>query len=165
MAKASNSPGANERPSSIPDDLHATVAANLRSAKQRYSTGRRAIVEVLAGSGRPVTAPELVMINPALSVSSVYRNLAVLEQVGVVRRLVTHEENARYELAEEFSQHHDHLICEGCGIVTDYLPPPTLEQAMGRALVSIKRSDGFTPRAHHLQILGLCARCARVQSV
>ena len=117
-------------------------------------------MEALAGSGRPVTAPELVTINPALSVSSVYRNLAVLEQVGVVRRLVTHEENARYELAEELSQHHDHLICEGCGIVTDYLPPPTLERAMGRALANIPRSDGFRPRAHHLQILGLCARCA-----
>ena len=161
MAKASNRSRSNERASSVPEDLHPTVAASLRGARQRYSTGRRAIVEVLAGSGRPVTAPELVTMNPALSVSSVYRNLAVLEQVGGVRRLVTHEENARYELAEEFSQHHDHMICEGCGIVTDYLPPPRLELAMGRALASIPRSDGFTPRAHHLQILGLCGRCAR----
>lgn len=146
------------------DDLHAAVSTRLRAARQRYSTGRHTIVDVLAAAGRPVTTPEIVALNEALSVSSVYRNLAVLEQAGVVRRLVTQEENALYELAEEFTQHHDHLICERCGIVADYLPPPTLERAMGRALASIPRSVGFIPSAHHLQILGLCARCARTQS-
>ena len=36
-------------------DVHATATARLRSDGQRYTTGRRAIVDALAGSARPVT--------------------------------------------------------------------------------------------------------------
>ena len=141
-------------------DFHAAVARRLRAVRQRYSTGRRAIAVVLAAADRPLTAPEVVELDSGLSVSSVYRNLAVLEQAGVVRRLVTQEENARYELAEAFTHHHHHLVCERCGIIMDYEPPAALERALQRALDDIPQGN-FQPRSHHIQILGLCPGCSR----
>lgn len=152
--------GAMTRPSNG-EDLHVAVGDRLRAARQRYSTGRRAIVAVLAQTGRPVTAPEIVSQDEDLSVSSVYRNLAVLEAAEVVRRLVTQEETARYELAEEFTRHHHHLVCENCGLVADYVAPARLEREMSKTLDSLSETTGFEPRAHHVQILGLCAVCRR----
>ena len=143
------------------EDLHVAGSDRLRAARQRYSTGRRAIVAVLAQMGRPVTAPEIVSQDKDLSVSSVYRNLAVLEAAEVVRRLVTQDETARYELAEEFTLHHHHLVCETCGLVADYVAPAQLEREMSNTLDSLRDDTGFAPRAHHVQILGLCAVCRR----
>lgn len=140
--------------------LHTAIARRLEAARQRYSRGRRALVDVLAESERPVTSAEIAMRDPVLSLSSVYRNLSVLEQAGVVRRLVTQEDNARYELSEELTSHHDHLICEQCGEVSDYTLGAQLEQAITAVLETIAKRSSFHPRRHHLEIAGLCNRCA-----
>ena len=58
--------------------------------------------------------------------SSIYRNLSVLEQAGVVRRVITEDEFARYELTEAFTEHHHHLICSNCGKVEDVTIPGDL---------------------------------------
>lgn len=141
--------------------LHTAIAGRLEAARQRYSRGRRALVDVLAGSERPVTSAEIALRDPMLSLSSVYRNLSVLEQAGVVRRLVTQEDNARYELSEELTAHHDHLICEQCGEVSDYTLGAQLEQAITAALDTLAKRSSFHPRRHHLEIAGLCDRCAK----
>jgi Fe2+ or Zn2+ uptake regulation protein len=60
--------------------------------------------------------------------SSVYRNLSVLEQVGAVRRVITEEGIARYELAEDLTTHHHHLVCRVCGAVEDVTMPSSLER-------------------------------------
>ena len=143
-----------------PTDLHAAVADRLEAAEQRYSRGRRALVAVLAGTERPVTSPEIAALDRELSLSSIYRNLGVLEEAGVVRRLVTQEDTARFELSEELTAHHHHLVCERCGEVSDYAPVPQLERAIAAALDAIPRGVGFRPRRHNLEIAGLCARCA-----
>ena len=142
-------------------ELHNAVIARLRGARQRYSSGRQALVEVLAEARQPITCPEIAERGATLSLSSVYRNLNVLEQAGVVRRLMTPEDTARYELTEEFTEHHHHLICDGCGAMLDYTPSVPLEEAISNALATISRTAGFTPNSHHLQVRGLCDRCRR----
>ena len=139
--------------------MHEAIGRRLLAGEQRYSRGRRALVEVLARASRPMTSPEIVRGDGALSLSSVYRNLSTLEAAGVVRRLVTDEDSARYELAEQYTAHHHHLICDRCGDVLDYEAPPTLEKAMDRGLASLPRATGFRPRTHKLEILGSCASC------
>ena len=60
-------------------ELHRTVRDRLDGNDQRYTTGRRAVVDALAESGGPLTLPELIERSPELAQSSAYRNLAVLE--------------------------------------------------------------------------------------
>src|SRR5690625_3887435 len=105
------------------EELHAIVDEQLRRTRQRYTRGRRELVELLDGAGRPVTIPELLELGSSQSQSSLYRNLAILEQCGAVHRIVTSDDVARYELAEELSGHHHHLVCSQCGRLEDVVLP------------------------------------------
>ena len=141
--------------------LHALVAERLVDAGQRYSLGRRTLVGVLGRASRPLTSPEIAAADSGLALSSVYRNLAVLVEAGVVRRLATHEDTAKYELAESLTRHHHHLICDKCGDVLDYEAPSSLERSVRLGLAVVAEETGFVPRAHSLEIFGLCAACVR----
>jgi Fe2+ or Zn2+ uptake regulation protein len=141
-------------------DLHVVVAGRLRGAGQRYTSKRRALVEIVADAGQPLSIPDIISGRRGLAQSSVYRNLAVLEQARVVRRIVTGEDFARFELAEDLSEHHHHLVCSNCGGVEDVALPRTLERRMEGALTEVAVSAGFTPAAHRLDVIGTCRDCA-----
>src|SRR5438309_2785161 len=138
-------------------DLHDTAAARLRQNEQRYTKNRRAIVAALASSDRPVTIPELLATQKGLPQSSAYRNLALLEEAGVVRRVVGGGEFARYELAEDLTEHHHHLICSTCGSVEDFTLPADIESTVERALKRAARRSQFEGIHHQLDLVGVCA--------
>jgi Fur family transcriptional regulator, ferric uptake regulator len=140
-------------------DLHGEVAGRLRRAGQRYTSRRRALVEIVAAAGHPLSIPEIISGRRGLAQSSVYRNLAVLEQARVIRRLVTGEDFARFELAEDLSEHHHHLVCSNCGTVEDVALPRNLERRMEGALTQVAALAGFTPAAHRLDLIGTCRQC------
>jgi Fur family transcriptional regulator, ferric uptake regulator len=144
----------------VPSDLDLSVAAKLQAAGQRYTPRRRALVDLLAGAGQPVTIPEILAADPSLAQSSAYRNLAVLEHARVVHRLVTNEGFARYELSEELTTHHHHLVCSSCGMVEDVEIPARLERSMERALSLIADDTGFSAVSHRLDLIGICRSCA-----
>jgi Fe2+ or Zn2+ uptake regulation protein len=141
------------------DDLRETAAQRLRAQQQRLTTGRADLVEVLGAADRPVTIPEILRRRRGLKQSSVYRNLVVLEQAGVVRRLVTHDEFTRYELAEDLLGHHHHLVCSECGRIDDLPPTPGLERSVAAA-VAAAAAAGFQTDHHRFDLVGRCARCA-----
>jgi Fe2+ or Zn2+ uptake regulation protein len=140
-------------------DLHTTAAQRLRADGQRYTTGRRALVTLLDDATRPLTIAELLDLDRSLAQSSAYRNLAVLERSGVVHRLVTTDEFARFELAEELTEHHHHLICSVCGSMEDFTVSPQLETSLEKAFEKASESAGFTTQYHRLDLVGLCPTC------
>jgi Fe2+ or Zn2+ uptake regulation protein len=139
-------------------DVHETVELRLRSVGQRYTAQRRALVEALWRARNPVAMPDLAG-GRGLPQSSVYRNLGVLEQAGAVHRVVTGEESARYELAEDLTEHHHHLVCRSCGAVEDVSVPRTLERAMSRAVSDAAERMGFDAVSHRLDLIGTCRSC------
>lgn len=142
--------------------LHDAVSTRLRRANQRVTINRQAIVGALSAADRPLTIPE-ILESPAgqgLAQSSVYRNLVVLEQAGLVHRVVTDGEFARYELDEDLTEHHHHLICANCGRVDDVPASAGLEQSVETAASQIARSTGFRTQRHRVDLVGLCADCA-----
>ena len=140
-------------------ELDTVAADRLRRDGQRYTDGRRALVAVLAGSSSPLTIPQVLERRPHLAQSSVYRNLAVLERAGVVQRIVTTGEWARYELAEDLTEHHHHLICSGCGVVDDFRVSAQMERSLNQALDRVAGQLGFQVEGHRLDLVGLCERC------
>jgi Fe2+ or Zn2+ uptake regulation protein len=138
-------------------ELHETVEARLRAIKQRYTSGRRALVDLLADAPQPVSIPDVLDADPDVAQSTAYRNLGVLEQAGVVNRIATVGDFARYELAEDLTEHHHHLICNGCGSVTDFTVPASLERAVQRVAAEVA---GFRADSHRLDLLGRCADCS-----
>ena len=140
-------------------ELHRTVTGRLAARDQRYTTGRRMIVDSLTAARGPVTLPELLAAAPSLAQSSTYRNLSILEDAGVVRRLVHGGEHAHYELAEDLLGHHHHLICTHCGSVRDVTLGTRLERSLDAAFERVADGEGFRPERHAIDIYGACADC------
>lgn len=142
----------------VGSDVHQLAGERLRAIDQRYTTSRRAIVEALDGAGRPVSVPELMRAVPS-AVSSLYRNLGVLEEGGVVVRVATMGENGCYELSEDLAGHHHHLLCSACGAVEDVVVPDAVERSLERALGPIARRAGYSLEHHRLDLIGRCRTC------
>lgn len=140
-------------------ELDLIAAGRLDHVGQRYTQNRRRVVDVLAAAGQPLTLPEILDRDASLAQSSVYRNLTVLEQAGVVTKVVTNSEWARYELAEGLTGHHHHLICSSCGLVRDVELPPQLELAIDALLASMTVETGFVVDEHRLDLVGRCKEC------
>ena len=140
-------------------DLDVAVEARLRAVGQRYTPQRRTLVETLRRAGNPVAVPDVVSGRRGVPQSSAYRNLGVLEQAGVVRRVLTDEGTARFELAEELTEHHHHLVCRSCGAVEDVTIPAALERSVARSLAGVAEETGFAAVTHRLDLIGTCRDC------
>ncbi len=147
----------------LSDDLHREAALLLGSADQRYTAKRRALVEALVRADRPLTIVEVLASSPGVPQSSAYRNLAVLADAGVVRRVHSGDDNGRFELAEDLSgHHHHHLICTTCGLVADVAASTKLERALGEAARAAAEDAGFSVVEHRFDLVGECADCCEL---
>lgn len=142
--------------------VHSSVAELLEQVGQRYTPGRRVLVDALAGAGKPVSLPELLQLLPGTPQSSAYRNLAVLTEAGAVQRLPSTDEFGRFELAEALTgHHHHHLQCTACGGVTDVELAKNLEDVLRRTESDLATRTGFTVTSHLVSFEGVCLRCAQ----
>ncbi len=142
-----------------PEGLHGLVEGRLRRIDLRYTAGRRALVDLLAHAGHPVSIGDIAEQLPALPRSSAYRHLVDLQVAGVVRRVTANDEFARFELAEDLTEHHHHLLCVSCGKVTDVTPSTSFERQVSRTVDELAVDQGFEPHSHRLDVIGLCAAC------
>lgn len=141
------------------DQLHEEVERRLAVAGQRYTGGRRALVDVLATAQRPLTLRDIVLMVPELPQSSAYRNLDALREGSIVNRISAGGDRAHFELAEALLGHHHHLICVSCGTIEDMRLDGKLEDEVDRALAGAAGEAGFTPLRHSLDLYGECSDC------
>jgi Fe2+ or Zn2+ uptake regulation protein len=125
----------------------------------RYTSHRRTLVRVLSQAGQPLTIPQLVAAASTVPQSSVYRNLAIFDEAGLVHRMPGADDFARYELAENLMGHHHHLVCSTCGTVVDVELPSDTEHELERVLARVARHHGFSLTAHRLDLVGSCNNC------
>ena len=141
------------------EQLHEEVERRLTVAGQRYTGGRRALVDVLATARRPLTLRDIVLAVPELPQSSAYRNLDALREGSIVNRISAGGDRAHFELAETLLGHHHHLICVSCGTIEDVHLDGQLEADVDRALAGAAGEAGFTPLRHSLDLYGECSDC------
>lgn len=139
--------------------VHEEAQAMLRQQDHRYTPGRQRLVEVMDSAHRPLTLPQILASDAELTQSSAYRNLDVLEQSGVIRRINASGDHAAFELAEPLLGHHHHLICVDCGAIEDIQIGEPTELAIDSALGAAARAMGFKPLHHSLDLHGHCANC------
>jgi Fur family transcriptional regulator, ferric uptake regulator len=133
----------------------ADVIDVLRERGLRMTPQRRAIVaEIMRTQGHisPTALARRVQGDmPGVNASTIYRTLALLEEVGVLAHAHL-ESGAEYHKAEEAG--HVHLTCSNCGAEDD------LSMKEAKALVRvIEQHRGFRPDLTHFAISGLCADC------
>ena len=154
------SPSPAPRPPTTDPDLHTTAAQRLQGSGLRYTGSRRRVVSVLDDADRPLTIPEILELDDSLAQSSAYRNLNELIRAGVVHRIVVSDEFSHYELAEDLTSHHHHLVCTRCGRVQDFVATDALEEALDGALRKVARAQRFQVQHHRLDLVGVCVDCA-----
>jgi Fur family ferric uptake transcriptional regulator len=143
----------------VTGDLHDVIERRLRLVDQRYTAGRRAIIDLLLSAGHPVTISDIADRLPSLPRSSAYRHLVDLQTAGLVRRVTANDEFTRYELSEDLTDHHHHFLCVNCGKVIDVTLPVRFEAEVDKAIGDLADAVGFQPHSHRLDVLGVCCGC------
>lgn len=92
-----------------------------------------------------------------ISRATVYRNLDLLVECGLVRKYRLGRDRFLFEHVHR-GQQHDHLVCTVCGRVAEFVSP-----GIAALQTEICRAHGFVPNRHTLQISGLCNACAERQ--
>ncbi len=82
LARPAPARGASCQAEEMTDDLHGVAERRLRRIDQRYTSGRRAIVELLVSAGHPVSIGDIAERLPGLPRSSAYRHLTDLQAPG-----------------------------------------------------------------------------------
>ena len=133
------------------------IIKKLTEHEYRLTPQRVMIVSAIENSDGHISAEEIyaqvAAKYPQVNVSTVYRTLELLKQLGLVTETDFGEGRVRYHPAGK--GHHHHLVCTGCGTVID-LDESLLSSLEGRLLKEYK----FSADLKHLAIRGRCARCS-----
>lgn len=92
-------------------------------------------------------------------ITTIYRTLELLVQMGLASRFHFGDRRSRYELAEGYSKkkHNHHLICKGCGRIVDYTEFIDDEKEfLEKAEKGHLEKFGFRMENRIIQFCGLC---------
>lgn len=129
----------------------------LRSRGYRVTPQRQLVLEAVTSleHGTPEQIGEEVRRTArGVNISTIYRTLELLEELGLVVHNHLGHGAPRYHLADEAD--HVHLVCRGCGEVTQVDPSVT-----AGLVRSLREEYGFETDVHHLTVFGQCARCRK----
>lgn len=140
------------------DRLRARLASYMAQKGLRSTAQRRLIVDTFFEGTSHVTIEDLLSVVRAhdrgIGYATVYRTLKLLAECGVASERRFEDGLSRYELADEASAHHDHLICLGCGKIVEF-EEPRIESLQDE----IAARYGFAVSSHKHEMYGTCREC------
>jgi Fur family peroxide stress response transcriptional regulator len=116
---------------------------------------RQVLYEVMQGmDGHP--SPEEIYARvkrkiPSISLATVYKNIHLFVESGVLREVSLHHGSQRLEMNAE--EHH-HLVCSKCKSIEDID-----ENSLGTLPKRRKLADGFLVERYSVDVIGICAKC------
>jgi Fur family ferric uptake transcriptional regulator len=128
---------------------------HLRARGYRLTPQRQLVLEAVTSLGHatPDEIAERVRATASgVNISTVYRTLELLEELGLVTHAHLGHGAPTYHAADD--NDHLHLVCRECGGIAE-VSPVVLESAVG----SIAEQHGFTVDVGHFAIFGVCADC------
>ena len=87
---------------------------------------------------------------PSIAVGTVYRNLGLMVNEGLIQKIPMDGEADRFD---KNPSKHAHVICERCHTVTD-LPLPDIAEI-------VRRNTGIIPTAYTLNVYHICSKCEK----
>ncbi len=125
----------------------------------RMTNQRELILEELKNSGRHLSADELYervrRIIPRISLATVYRNLEMLAELGIVTKL---EISGRRKRFDYDVGRHDHIFCIVCRRVDN------IDLKRTRILpLSLGAEGGYSITGYRLEFAGICPKCQKNQ--
>ena len=127
----------------------------LRQAGHRVSAPARHVLDALFAAEGPLSAERIAAgVQGGAEITSVYRNLERLEQLGVVSHVHLGHGPGLYALARDGD--HEYLVCDHCGRVTSLAPG-----ALDPIRATLLEAYGHHARFSHFAIHGHCEPCLR----
>ena len=127
----------------------------LKKSSVRITPQRHAILEYLIDSMSHPTADEIYKALegkfPNMSVATVYNNLRVFREVGLVKELTYGDSSSRFDFT---TSDHYHVICENCGTIVDFHYPGLDEVEQLASHVT-----GYKVSQHRMEVYGECPSC------
>ena len=122
--------------------------------RTRDTKQRRVVFETIQGTLSHPTADWIFervrMTIPKISLGTVYRNLSVLKDGGMVREIYGSDRRAHYDAN---THQHAHFICSACGSIGDVHNLPELD------VRAIKELVGCEVTEQRVEFTGVCAGC------
>jgi Fur family transcriptional regulator, peroxide stress response regulator len=135
----------------LKDALEALKKNGVRITPQRH-----AILEYLIATDSHPTADDIYKSLaddfPNMSVATVYNNLRVFRNAGLIKELTYGDASSRFDFV---THDHYHIICDECGTIVDF-HHPGLEEVEHLA----SHVTGFKVNSHRLEVYGTCPTCA-----
>lgn len=132
------------------------LVQTLKERGHRLTPQRQLILEAVEAAEGHVSAEtvhaRVAAQFPQVNISTVYRTLELLQNLGLVTHTHFDDGIALYHLAED--SHHQHMICRGCGNETEIAVSElaSLDQ-------HLKATYGFHADLTHFAIIGICKHC------
>jgi Fur family ferric uptake transcriptional regulator len=130
------------------------------------TASREAILNVLSQSNGHLSAEDIYLQvhskKPSIGLTTVYRTLELLANIGMVAKFVFVDGRARFELLQGLKRqkYHHHLVCIGCSRVIE------CSEFMQEELTTIEKIQeqlskkcNFFITNHLVQYCGLCSKC------
>lgn len=140
------------------ENLTISGERRLRASGKRITPQRKLVLNILDQANSHLDATEIYergrRKDARLSLSTVYRTLTVLKEVGVVRELHLDDEHHHYELDDRDG--HSHLVCLTCGRVIE-----VDSSAFVVAAKTVGAKYRFEIESAQVELSGTCADCRR----
>lgn len=137
----------------------ASVTAELAARGLRMTRQRRAVLEAIAAAPSSLSALQVYDAAreqcPELGLTTVYRTLDVLAEIGALRRV--HGLDHCEGFVPAGAAHGHTVVCSACGRVTEFTACD-----MRSIVTAAGLETGYSITDHFLQLSGLCADCGAV---
>ena len=128
---------------------------------------RKAIIDVLHKTSKHLSAEEIYLevnkLYPQVGLTTVYRTLELLTEMGLLSKFDFGDRRARYELVEDpKGDHHHHLVCTQCKRVINYCEFIEDElEFLKKAEKGLSKKYDFDIKNHVIQFYGICDKCKK----
>jgi len=131
----------------------------LKQKSLKFTSERRSILEAIFSLHAHFDVDQLYEklreLGKGTSRATVYRTIPLLIKGGFIKETLHCQGRVRYEHIYGH-QHHDHLICLGCGKVIEFS-----NRKIEHLQKEMCKKNDFVPIEHRLGIKGYCRKCAK----
>lgn len=139
-------------------DRHEQLQRYLTDHGLKSTRQRDLIAEVFFGTSGHLRVDDLLekvrKRDDRVSQATVYRTMKLLKESGLAEERRFGDGQTRYELADPGDQHHDHLICDNCGKIIEFV-----NDKIEALQDEVAEAHGFTVTDHKMELYGLCPEC------
>lgn len=135
----------------------ATILDRLEERGRRVTEPRLRVIHAIASAPSGLTVEEVMRLAPGAGRATVFRTVRLLQELGIVCRVLMEDGRPQYRLARR--GHHHHLVCVSCGRIEDFT-----SCSVADLVEELTRNTEYVVEGHWLEVYGRCHACRLLDS-